>query len=488
VKAGRSEGPKNERAELSENLNWSGAEPCETAGRDNCGHDPDWQNRCPGGEAAASAGSDAASRDGLRDSPQKAMHEELMEQVVSRENATAAWLAVKRNGGAPGIDRMTTRQLRDHVRKHWERIRAKLLAGTYVPSPVRRVPIPKPNGGTRLLGIPTVLDRWIQQMLLQALQPIFDPTFSPHSYGFRPGRSAHDAVRAAQTYARAGKNWVVDMDIAQFFDHVNHDLLMQRIGQTIRDKRVLRLIGRYLRAGAMSQGVVQPSPEGTPQGGPLSPLLANIYLDALDQELERRGLTFCRYADDCNIYVSSPRAAERVLENITTWIRKHLRLEVNANKSGVGRPWERKFLGFMIRPNGQIEVAARSVERFEQKVRELWRSCQSLSSSELRDRWRAYVRGWWAYFGLAEDRRNIFGREGWTRRHMRSCFWQRWHDWRGRLRQLRHLGLSGRLLKVARSSRGAWRIAASPSLQTALSNAVLRRWGFVMPSDLAAAI
>jgi group II intron reverse transcriptase/maturase len=413
------------------------------------------------------------------------MHEDLMEQVVCPDNATNAWLAVKRNGGAPGIDGMTTTQLRDHVRQHWETIRAKLLAGTYVPSPVRRVEIPKPNGGIRLLGIPTVLDRWIQQMLLQVLQPIFDATFSPHSYGFRPGRSAHDAVRAAQTYAQGGKNWVVDMDITKFFDHVNHDILMTRIGQTVRDKRVLRLIGRYLRAGVMSEGVVQPSDEGTPQGGPLSPLLANIYLDALDQELSRRGLAFCRYADDCNIYVSSLRAAERVLESITAWIQKHLRLEVNATKSGVGRPWERKFLGFTINPQGQIEVAPKSVERFEQKVRDLWRSCQSLSSSELRDRWCAYVRGWWAYYGLAEHRRNVFGLEGWIRRHLRSCFWQRWHDWRGRLRKLRQLGLSGRLLKVAHSSRGAWRIAASPSLQTALSNAVLRRWGFVMPSDLA---
>ena len=413
------------------------------------------------------------------------MHEELMEQVVTQENATAAWLAVKRNGGAPGIDGMRTQQLRDHVRKHWETIRAKLLSGTYVPSPVRRVEIPKPNGGVRLLGIPTVLDRWIQQMLLQALQPILDPTFSAHSFGFRPGKSAHDAVRAAQNYIQAGKDWVVDMDITKFFDRVNHDILMQRIGQTIRDKRVLRLIGKYLRAGVMIEGVVQSSEEGTPQGGPLSPLLANIYLDALDRELEGRGLAFSRYADDCNIYVSSQRAAERVLASITEWIKKHLRLEVNATKSGVGRAWERKFLGFRINPQGKIEAAPQSVERFKTKVRELWRSCQSQTSVELRDRWRAYVRGWWGYFRLAEERRNLFGLEGWIRRHIRSCFWQRWDNWRGRLRKLRSLGLSGRLLKVAHSSKGAWRIAASPSLQTALSNAVLRRHGFWMPSDLA---
>lgn len=414
------------------------------------------------------------------------MHEELMEQVVTEENATAAWLAVKRNGGAPGIDGMTTGQMRAPVCEHWEAIRGKLLAGTYVPSPVRRVEIPKPNGGTRLLGIPTVHDRWIQQMLLQVLQAIFDPGFSAHSYGFRPGRSAHDAVRAAQRYVQAGKDWVVDMDITKFFDRVNHDILMNRIGQTIRDKRVLGLIGRYLRAGVMVEGLVQASEEGTPQGGPLSPLLANIYLDALDQELERRGLAFSRYADDCNIYVSSPRSAQRVMEGLTGWIAKHLRLEVNASKSGTGRPWERKFLGFRINPQGEIEAAPSSVERFKTKVREMWRSCQSQTSEELRDHWRAYLRGWWGYYQLAEQRQTIFGLEGWIRRHIRTCFWQRWDNWRGRLRKLRALGLKGRLLKVAHSSKGAWRIARSPSLQTALSKAVLKRYGFWMPSDLAA--
>ncbi len=420
-----------------------------------------------------------------RNSPQKVMHEELMEQVVTKENATAAWLAVTRNGGAPGIDRMTTEELRDHVREHWETIQAKLLAGTYVPSPVRRVEIPKPQGGVRMLGIPTVLDRWIQQMLLQVLQPIFEPTFSEHSYGFRPGRSAHDAVRAAQGYILAGKDWVVDMDITKFFDRVNHDILMKRIGELIRDKRVLRLIGGYLRAGAMVDGVVRSSEEGTPQGGPLSPLLANIYLDALDRELERRGLAFSRYADDCNIYVGSERSAERVLKSITKWIQENLRLEVNATKSGTGRPWERKFLGFRINPKGKIEVAPTSVERFKAKVREMWRSGQSRTSTELRDAWQRYVQGWWGYYQLAEDRRNIFGLEGWTRRHIRSCFWQRWHSWRGRLRRLYALGLRYPLLKVAHSSKGAWTIARSPGMQKALNNTVLRRYGFWMPSDLA---
>ena len=398
-----------------------------------------------------------------------------MEQVVTQDNATAAWKAVQRNKGAPGIDGMTTEELSEHVRKHWESIRTKLLAGTYVPSRVRRVEIPQPNGGVRLLGIPTVLDRWIQQMLLQVLQAIFDPTFSAHRFGFRPGKSAHEAIRAAQGYLQGGKDWVVDMDITQFFDHVNHDILMHRIGQKIRDKRMLGWIGRYLRAGGMIEGVVQGSEEGTAQGGPLSPLLANNYLDALDQELERRGLAFSRYADDCNIYVGSQRAAQRVLASITEWITTNLRLKVNATQSGVGRPWERKFLGFRINPRGKIEAAPQSVERFKTKVRELWRSGQSRSSEELREGWCAYLRGWWGYYRLAEERRGLFGLEGWIRRHIRSCFWQRWHNRQGRLRNLRNLGLKGRQLEVAHSSKGAWKIAASPSLQAALSNAVLRR-------------
>jgi len=411
-----------------------------------------------------------------------------MEQVVSRENATAAWLAVKRNRGAAGIDGMTTGQLRDHIRVHWESLQAKLLAGRYVPSPVRQVEIPKPNGGIRMLGIPTVQDRWIQQMLLQVLQPIFDPTFSEHSYGFRPNRGAQDAVRAAQNHVKEGKDWVVDMDITKFFDRVNHDILMNRVGQTIRDKRVLRLIGNYLRAGVMIEGVVVASEEGTPQGGPLSPLLANIYLDALDRELERRGLAFSRYADDCNIYVGSRRAAERVLASITQWIKEELRLEVNPSKSGVGQPWERKFLGFRINREGRIEAAPQSVERMKDKVREMWRSCQSLSSVELRDGWRAYIQGWWAYYGLAEERRNIFETESWIRRHIRCCFWQRWHNSRGRLRHLRELGVRGRLLQAGRSTKGAWAMALNGVMHKALNNQRLRRHGFVTPSDLAVAV
>ena len=336
-----------------------------------------------------------------------------------------------------------------------------------------------------VLIVPTVMDRFIQQMLLQAMTPIWEPMFSEHSYGFRPGRSAQDAVRAAQEYARTGKDWVVDLDITKFFDHVHWDILMGKIAKVIRDKRVLQLIGKYLRAGAMLNGVAVKSMEGTPQGGPLSPLLANIYLDALDRELERRGHQFSRYADDCNIYVGSQAAGERVMESVQGWIEKHLRLQVNAAKSGVGRSWERKFLGFRLNRERQIEAAPESLERFKTQVREMWRSCQGRTSNQLRDRWQGYVRGWWGYYQLAENRRPIFRLEGWIRRHIRKCFWLRWHSPEGRERRLRSLGLRGRMLKVAQSSRGAWHLAGTGSLQTALSNARLRRYGFLMPSDLA---
>src|SRR5271167_1458133 len=266
-----------------------------------------------------------------------------MEQAVAEENYVHAWEAVKRNRGAAGIDRMSTAQLGPHLQANWQILKDKLLKGSYVPSPVRRVEIPKPSGGTRMLGIPTVQDRFIQQLLLQVLTPIFDPSFSEHSYGFRPGRSAQDAVRAAQQYAQGGKDWVVDVDITKFFDQVNHDILMGRIAVVIRDKRVLHLIGKYLRRGAMVDGMVEASVEGTPQGGPLSPLLANIYLDALDKELDQRGHSYCRYADDCNIYLGSQAAAERTPASVRNWIEKHLRLKVNEAKSGTGRVWERKF-------------------------------------------------------------------------------------------------------------------------------------------------
>ncbi len=410
------------------------------------------------------------------------MYEQLMEEVVKEENMVAARREVVKNQGAAGIDHMTTEELEGHLQKHWESIKGKLLRGTYTPSPVKRVEIPKAEGGVRMLGIPTVLDRCIQQMMLRVLTPIYEARFSEHSYGFRPGRSAHDAVRAAQRRAKEGRPYVVDIDIAKFFDHVHHDILMTEIGKTIRDKRVLRLIGKYLRAGALMEGVVVQGEAGTPQGGPLSPLLANIYLDKLDKELERRGHAFSRYADDSNIYVHSAAAARRVQESITRWLEKHLRLQVNPQKSGIGKVWERQFLGFQLNDKLEIAIAPKSAKRFQDKVRELWRSCQSRTSGELCRQWRAWLLGWCSYYRLAEDRKSITALEGWIRRRMRCCFWQRWHSRKGRWNTLRKLGCTLRQCQTAYSSKGAWVIAKSPSLQTALSNNTLRRYGFLMPS------
>ncbi len=413
------------------------------------------------------------------------MYEELMGEVVADGNVRRALRAVKRNRGAAGMDRMKTTELEGHLKRHWSKIRSKLLAGSYAVTPVKQVEIPKPNGGVRKLGIPTVLDRFIQQLLLQVLQPIFEPRFSESSWGFRPARSAHDAVRSAQEYALSGKNWVVDLDIEKFFDRVHHDILMRRIGEVIRDKRVLKLIGRYLRSGILVEGVVIQQVEGTPQGGPLSPLLANIYLDPLDRELEKRGHSFCRYADDCNVYVGSEATANRLIRTLPKWIEKHLRLRVNASKSGIGRTWERGFLGFRITREGEIEVAPDRLERFRVRVRQLWEARQSLTSEQLRDQWQCYLRGWWNYYRLAQWRRPVFDQEGWTRRHMRKCFWLRWHNWRGRLNALVRLGIQPSDAASANCSRGAWHMARHAVMNMALKNATLRRHGFLLPSDLA---
>ncbi len=414
------------------------------------------------------------------------MNEQLMEEVVSPESWHAAWRAVVSNGGAPGIDGMKSEALKEHLRRHGEAIRAKLLAGRYAPSPVKRVSIPKPGGGERLLGIPTVLDRFVQQMLLQALTPLYEPRFSARSYGFRPGRSAHDAVRQAQAYVKQGESYVVDLDIEKFFDRVNHDILMARLREVIGDVRVRRLIGRYLKAGVMINGVVQEVEEGTPQGGPLSPLLANIYLDPLDRELEQRGLNHVRYADDCNIHVSSEASAQRVLESVSHWIEKHLRLRLNQKKSGAGPTQERKFLGFTLSGQGKVQIARQAISCFKQRVRELWRSRQSLNNQELRDRWNQYVRGWSGYFGLSESPKQVQGLEGWIRRHIRKFYWLRWHNAQGRYRALQRLGTKSHHWRNAHSTRGAWCMAASAAMQAALSKACLKRYHFLMPSDLLA--
>lgn len=409
----------------------------------------------------------------------------MMEEAVTAGNWEAALSAVERNAGAPGPDGMKAKELREHLAKHGEGIKAKLLKGSFAPSAARRKDIPKANGGTRPLSIPNVLDRFVQQMLLQVMTPLFEPIFSQSSHGFRPGRSAHGAIEAAQEHAREGRDWVVDMDITQFFDRVNHDILMTRVACVVRDKRVLQLIGRFLRAGViLPEGCCVRSTEGTPQGGPLSPLLANIYLDKLDRELERRGYKHVRYADDCNIYVSSRQAAERALENISQWISKHLRLQVNAEKSGVGRVWERKFLGFILTMALLIGISPQALARYKDQARSKWDARQSLSSVELRDQWNQYQRGWWGYYGKAQDRRSIKEQSGWIRRHIRKCFWQRWHNASGRKTALARLGASPRLQQLAHSSRGAWHMAANPAMHKALSNRVLKQHGFITPSDL----
>jgi group II intron reverse transcriptase/maturase len=410
-----------------------------------------------------------------------------MAAVLDRDNLKKAYRAVRSNRGSAGVDGLSIERTAEHLHRHWPVIASKLAEGSYRPSAVRGVRIPKAGGGERLLGIPTVQDRIIQQALAQVLTPKFEPGFSEHSYGFRPGHSAHDAVRAAQGYLRAGKTWVVDLDITAFFDHVNHDILMHRIGRIERDPQVLRLIGRYLRAPLEVDGRREQRMAGTPQGGPLSPLLANIYLDALDQELERRGLSFCRYADDLMIYVGSERSAQRVLESVSRWIEQHLRLQVNASKSGTGRPWERPYLGFILREDGHIALAESSIQRFRAQVCKHWDARQSRTSGELVARWQRFLRGWCAYFGLAEERRGVTCWEGWIRRHMRKCFWLRWHNRQGRRNALQRLGVPQRHWQLASSGRGAWRIARSWVLHSALSNRVLARYGLWMPSQLWAA-
>jgi RNA-directed DNA polymerase len=411
-----------------------------------------------------------------------------LEAVLSKENLRAAWLAVKTNGGAAGVDGMDIEQTEAHLREHWEAIEAKLLGGEYRPAAVRAVEISKASGGTRTLGIPNVQDRLIHQAIHQKLAPLWEAEFSEHSHGFRANRSAHDAVRAAQGYIKAGKRWVVDIDLKSFFDEVNHDLLMHRVGRKVRDKRLLRLIGNYLRAPMQTpDGGKRGRTKGTPQGGPLSPLLANIYLDPLDKELERRGLSFVRYADDVAIFTASERAAQRVLESVIYWIEENLKVPVNRDKSGCGPTDQSSLLGFRLYTDGRIGVAPKAIERMKDRVRELWDGRQSRTSNELRDQWREYILGWWNYFKLADWRREVENTGGWIRRHIRKCFWLRWKTPRGRINALRRLGVKRRTLGQGYSGRGAWAMARHWVLQQALRNATLERYGLIVPWNFAEA-
>jgi RNA-directed DNA polymerase len=403
-----------------------------------------------------------------------AIAEQLMEEVCERENCKRALKRVKANKGSAGVDGMTVQQLPEHLKQHWPAIREQLLSGTYKPQPVKRVEIPKPDGGVRKLGIPTVLDRFIQQAVMQVLQGRWDRTFSDHSYGFRPGRSAHQAVVQAQEYIAEGYRWVVDLDLEKFFDRVNHDKLMTRIAKRVSDQRMLKLIRAFLKAGVLENGLVGPVDEGTPQGGPLSPLLSNIVLDEFDRELERRGLRFARYADDSNIYVRSRRAGERVMASVTRFITTKLKLKVNEQKSAVARPWERKFLGFSFTGNREPKrrIAPKAALRFKEKVRELTRRTRGVSVEKMAGELGQYLRGWIGYFGQCQTPSVLQGLEEWTRRRLRSVIWKQWERGLVRFAELRKRGVGKDLAaKTAGSAHGPWRLANSPALGIALPNA-----------------
>lgn len=402
-----------------------------------------------------------------------ASSEQLMEEICERENCKQALARVKSNKGSPGIDGMAVEKLPDYLKQHWPKVREQLLSGTYKPQPVKRVEIPKPDGGMRKLGIPTVLDRLIQQMILQVLQRGWDPTFSEHSYGFRPGRSAHQAVAQAQQYISEGYGWVVDLDLERFFDRVNHDRLMARMAQRISDKRVLKLIRRFLQAGVMENGLVSPVDEGTPQGGPLSPLLSNIVLDELDRELERRGHRHTRYADDCNIYVRSERAGERVMESITRFLTTKLKLKVNQAKSAVARPRERKFLGFSFTggKESRRRIAPKAILRFKARIRELTCRTRGISMEQRAQELSAYLRGWRGYFGFCQTPSVLMHLDGWLRRRLRSVTWKQWKRGRKRFAELRTRGIGRDLAaQTAGSPHGPWRLGRSPALNYALPN------------------
>jgi RNA-directed DNA polymerase len=387
---------------------------------------------------------------------------------------------VKANKGSAGIDRMTVGQLADYLKQHWPAIREQLLSGTYEPQPVRRVEIPKPDGGVRKLGIPTVLDRFIQQAVMQVLQRRWDPTFSNYSYGFRPGRSAHQAVAQAQQYIAEGYGWVVDFDLENFFDRVNHDKLMGQIAKRVEDKRLLKLIRAFLNAGVMENGLVSPSVEGTPQGGPLSPLLSNLVLDELDRELERRGLRFVRYADDSNIYVRSERAGQRVMESVKRFITKKLKLKVNASKSAVARPQHRKFLGFSFSdaPEVKRSIAPKALDRFKHRIREITRRAKGVSIDETIAELAPYMRGWRSYFGFCETPEVLIRLTRWIRLRLRAALWRQWKTPRRRLEALLALGVRPRLARnTAGSGLGPWYLARAKALSVGLSNAYFKSLG-----------
>jgi RNA-directed DNA polymerase len=434
----------------------------------------------PTGEArkAGGEGSESLRTTNAPESP--ARTDRTMEEIVERENLKEALRRVKANKGGPGVDGITFGQLDDHLKQHWPAIRDQLLSGTYRPQPVKRVEIPKPDGGVRKLGIPTVLDRFIQQAVMQVLQQRWDPEFSDRSYGFRPGKSAHQAIAQAQRYIAAGRSWVVDLDLEKFFDRVNHDRLMAQIAKRVDDKRLLKLIRAFLNAGVMENGLLSPSVEGTPQGGPLSPLLSNVVLDELDHELERRGHRYVRYADDCNIYVRSERAGRRVMRSITQFITQRLKLQVNETKSAVARPQERKFLGFSFTDDPEIRraIAPKALERFKDKIREITRQAKGVSIETTVKRLATYMVGWRGYFGFCETPEVLIGLIRWVRLRLRCALWRQWKTPRRRRAALLQLGVRPHLAaNTAGSGRGPWYLARAKALSVGASNAYFRSLG-----------
>lgn len=410
----------------------------------------------------------------------------LMEEVVERSNLQLAYQRVVKNKGAPGVDDVSVPEFKDWLKMHWPSVKTALLEGRYLPRPVRRVDIPKPAGGVRTLGVPTVVDRLIQQALHQVLQPLFEPTFSEGSFGFRPGRGAHQAVRKAQGYIREGKRWVVDIDLEKFFDRVNHDVLMARVARQVNDVRVLKLIRRFLQAGMMSEGLIEPRTEGAPQGGPLSPLLSNILLNDLDQELERRELSFCRYADDCNIYVRSRVAGDRVMNGVRTFLEGALKLRINAEKSAVARPWERKFLGFSVTVHWEtrLRIAPASVQRLMQKVRDLMRIGRGRSLTRTIEDLNPLLQGWINYFRLTDTKGVLEELDSWMRRRLRCLLWRQWKRPATRARKLQGLGLSAERARLSGGNGyGPWRNAGASHMNLTLPAKYFTSRGLVSLMD-----
>jgi RNA-directed DNA polymerase len=431
----------------------------------------------PMGEARPAGREETESLSAIHEAESPAKTNRLMEEICERENLKEALRRVKSNQGSPGIDGMTVAGLPDYLRQHWPTIREQLLNGAYEPKPVRRVEIPKPDGGMRKLGIQTVLDRFIQQAVMQVLQRRWDRTFSDHSYGFRPNRSAHQAVARAQQYIAEGYGWVVDLDLEKFFDQVNHDKLMGQIAKRVEDKRLLKLIRAFLNAGVMENGLVSPSVEGTPQGGPLSPLLSNLVLDELDRELERRGHRFVRYADDSNIYVRSERAGKRVMESISRFITQRLKLKVNEAKSAVARPEERKFLGFSFTNGPEVKrtIAPKALERFKGRIREITRRAKSVSIETTIAELAPYMRGWRGYFGFCETPEVLRYLTRWVRMRLRAALWRQWKTPRRRKAALIALGVGPQLARnTAGSGHGPWYLARAKALSVGLSNAYFK--------------